>query len=639
MCGLAGSLNAARGTPGHSERMIEALRHRGPDDLGFWDDPESGVALAHRRLSIIDTSPLGAQPMHSRSGRWVLAYNGEIYNHRTLRHELTASGTKFRGHSDTETLVEAIDAWGVQTTLTKSNGMFAFAAWDRHTHTLTLARDRLGEKPLYWASRGGRLLFASELKAFRALDDFCPEIDPEAISSLLRWSFIAHPATIYRNVYQLAPGHLIEASVAGGSLLAAERVWWSLDQTVADGLGNRKPTTLAAAAEELRPLLADAVGSRLESDVPLGSFLSGGIDSTIVAAFAQQALGATPLRTFTVKMPELGLDESVHAAAVARHLGTCHTTVELSMDTVLGAVPKLAAVWDEPFADPSMLPSLLLCQAARRDLSVCLAGDGGDEVFAGYNRHALGSALWRRVGWIPHPIRDGLGRALLKPSPAQADRLGLGVSRLLPPRLRLPNVGDKLQKAAGVIRADRLGLWSSLAQVWPDADLPGVCGAVPSAFVRGLDPIEEMMMTDTAVVLPDQMLVKVDRASMAASLEVRSPLLDHRLLEWAWRQPLDVRTKGGVGKLVLREVLDGLVPSAIVDRPKMGFDPPLATWLRGPLRNWAGDLVSNSRVVSNGWLNGSALERTWSEHQSSTRNHEYRLWAVLMLESWLDQYA
>ena len=310
------------------------------------------------------------------------------------------------------------------------------------------------------------------------------------------------------------------------------------------------------------------------------------------------------------------------------------------MQAVLDCVPNLAAVWDEPFADPSMLPSLLLCQAARRDLTVCLAGDGGDEIFAGYNRHALGSSLWQKVGWMPQSVRNGLGRALLMPSPATMDRLGDRVNRMLPPRLRLPNVGDKIQKAAGVMRADEASLWASLAQIWPPEALPGASWEVPvGPPVRRLDPIEEMMLTDTAVVLPDQMLVKVDRASMAASLEVRSPLLDHRLLEWSWRQPLDVKTKGGVGKLVLREVLGGLVPADIVNRPKMGFDPPLATWLRGPLRDWAGDLVSGSQAVSNGWLDGAALQRTWTDHQSSTRNYDYRLWGVVMLESWLRQYG
>lgn len=642
MCGLAGVLTFGAQQPPDARLAAllgSALVHRGPDAGDDWVDVEARIALAHRRLSIIDTSPAGAQPMHSRSGRWVIVYNGEIYNHRVLRSELPATA-QFRGHSDTETLIEAIDAWGIERTLDRTNGMFAFAAWDRQAHRLVLARDRLGEKPLYWSNNGGSLFFASELRAFRALPGFSPEIDSAAIGALLRWSFIPHPATIYRSVQQLSPGHLLDVRVNGNHLDVVEREWWSLGDTIDESVSRRRPTTLRVAAEELRPLLADAIGMRLESDVPLGSFLSGGIDSSIVAAFAQQALGGKPLRTFNVKMPQLGFDESAHASAVARHLGTSHTTVELPIQEVLDCVPQLAKVWDEPFADPSMLPSLLLCQAARRDLTVCLAGDGGDEIFAGYNRHALGSTLWRRVSWMPHPVRGRLGRALLMPSPATIDAFGQRIGRLLPERLRFPNPGDKLQKAAAVLRADETSLWANLAQIWPAEALPGGTWGVPAGPpVRRLDPIEEMMLTDTAVVLPDQMLVKVDRASMAASLEVRSPLLDHRLLEWSWRQPLEVKTGGGVGKLVLREVLRGLVPPEIIDRPKMGFDPPLATWLRGPLRDWAGDLVSSSSAVSNGWLDREALNTTWHQHQSGARNYDYRLWSVLMIESWLRQYA
>ena len=624
--------------PGDVRAMCNAIAHRGPDGADGWSD--SAVHLGHRRLSIIDLSPLGAQPMHSASGRWVIVYNGEIYNHRQIREHLASDGVRFRGQSDTEALVEAIDRWGVERTLRATNGMFAFAAWDRQTETLVLARDRLGEKPLYWTNEGGRLLFASELKAFRALPDFRPEIDPAAVNALLRWSFIPHPHTIYRGVQQLSPGHMIEARLRNGRVETTERQWWSLHETVEVACRSRHPRSVRDAAEELRPLLADAVALRMESDVPLGSFLSGGIDSSLVAAFAQKALGNEPLRTFTVKMPELGFDESIHATAVAKHLGTKHTSVEMPLQSVLDAVPTLATVWDEPFADPSMLPSLLLCRAARKELTVCLAGDGGDEMFAGFNRHALGSSLWNKVGWMPEPVRRGIGKALLAPSPSTYDRWGTRIGRALPERLRLPNLGDKVQKAATVMGADQGGLWASLAQIWPAGSLPGFSWPTPGGTVLpGLDPIEQMMFTDTAVVLPDQMLVKVDRASMASSLEVRSPFLDHRLLEWSWRQPLEVKTKGGVGKLVLREVLDGLVPAGIVDRPKMGFDPPLATWLRGPLRDWAGDLVHSSRAVSNGWLDGASLERTWADHQSATRNYDYRLWAVLMLESWLQQYG
>jgi len=637
MCGVAGVLGGADLTR-HARAMSDAITHRGPDAGDQWGS--DGIGLGHRRLSVIDLSPAGAQPMHSASGRWVIVFNGEIYNHRAMRRDLEASGVSFRGHSDTESLVEAIDRWGVDRALQATNGMFAFAAWDRQTETLVLARDRLGEKPLYWFDEGSRLLFASELKAFRTLPDFRPEVDPAAVHSLLRWSFLPHSHTIYRGIRQLAPGHLVEARLRDGRVIVQEREWWSLRDTVATAIARRPgQRSLDDAAEELRPLLADAVALRMESDVPLGSFLSGGVDSSLIAAFAQQASVSESIRTFTVRMPELGFDESEHAHRVAAHLGTKHTSVDMPLREVLDAVPTLASVWDEPFADPSMLPSLLLCRAAKRELTVCLAGDGGDEMFGGYNRHALGASLWNKVGWMPAPVRRGVGRALLAPSPATVDRIGAGIGRVLPVRLRLPNLGDKAQKAAAVMHADRDGLWESLAQVWPATALTATGWSAPHGpAIDGLDPVESMMLTDTAVVLPDQMLVKVDRASMAASLEVRSPFLDHRLLEWSWRQPLDVKTRGGVGKLVLRRVLDGVVPDDIVQRPKMGFDPPLATWLRGPLQEWAGDLVSNSHAVANGWLDGQALQRTWADHRSGARNYDYRLWAVLMLESWLRAY-
>lgn len=647
MCGIAGCLTArhevgALPLDSALDAMQHALAHRGPDAHAVWADADAGIGLAHRRLAVIDLSPLGAQPMQSRSGRWVIAFNGEIYNHRALRADLAAEGCRFLGHGDTETLVEAIDAWGVDRTLARVNGMFAFAVWDRHERRLVLARDRLGEKPLYWTVIDGALWFASELKAFRALGGFRPDIDPSAVHAVLRWGFVPHPTTIYRGVHQLAPGHLLDARLEAGTAKVVDRTWWDLGEVVADAIAHRPATgaDMASAVEELRELLADAVSIRMESDVPLGSFLSGGIDSSLVAALAQRSMGGSGLRTFTVRMPEVGFDESRHAESVARHLGTVHTTVDLPVAEVLAAVPELATVWDEPFADPSMLPSLMLCRAARRQLTVCLAGDGGDEVFAGYNRHALGNSLWRRVKTLPPGARRLMGRTLLLPSPATVDSAMVGVGRILPSRLRVPNAGDKFQKAAAVLRADEEGLWASLAQIWPNDGVTGATLGVRSSVpqgptVRGLDPVEELVLTDTAVVLADQMLVKVDRASMAAALEVRAPLLDHRLVEWSWRQPLALKTSGGVGKLVLREVVAGMVPPAITDRPKMGFDPPLATWLRGPLRAWAGDLISSSQVVEQGWLRGDVLGRTWSDHLAGTRNYDYRLWAVLMLESWL----
>ena len=644
MCGLVG-LAGPYGTREHLAHLVTTMAatlvHRGPDGEGQYVDQTSPLALGFRRLAIIDLSPAGDQPMHSRSGRWVIVFNGEIYNHRALRAELQAAGATFRGHSDTETLVEAIEAWGFEATLQRTNGMFAIAAWNVEQRQLLLARDRLGEKPLYWQQAGDRFAFASELRALRTLPDANLTIDPAAATALLRWSYIPHPHTIYTGVRQLPPGGMLQVDLRTGRPVVEERTWWSLADTIDRSLTQRRPITLDDAAAQLEPLLADAVAMRQESDVPLGAFLSGGVDSSLVAAFAQR-VNAGNLHTFTVRMPDLGFDESVPAFEVARHLGTDHETIDLSLAEALAHITTLPTVWDEPYADPSMLPTALLCQAARRHLTVCLGGDGGDELFAGYNRHALGARFTRRTSHLPRSMRHALGRLLMMPSPSGIDSFARGISHLLPASRRLPNLGDKVQKA-GMMLAGNGSTWETLAQVWPPEHLamPALQPDVPTlgpALNPALDPVEQMMLADTSSVLPDQMLVKVDRASMAASLEVRVPFLDHRILEWSWQQPVSVKTAGGVGKLVLRRVAERMLPDEIVNRPKMGFDPPLGRWLRDELKPWAGDLLAAPRSVSEGWLHGPALQQVWQEHLSGRRNWEYRLWGVLMLESWLAEH-
>jgi asparagine synthase (glutamine-hydrolysing) len=638
MCGIAGIVGPSGGkrdvAVAAGRAMAATIAHRGPDASGEYDWDRGPVVLTHRRLSIIDLSAEGSQPMRSRSGRWVIAYNGEIYNHRTLRAELEGAGSVFRGHSDTEVLVEAIDAWGLDRALERCNGMFAFAALDLANERLTIARDRLGEKPLYWMNDRGRFAFSSELRALRVLPGVDLEIDPAAATALLRWSFIPHPHTIYSGVQQLGPGALLEVELGPERPQVTQRRWWSLAEAIDEAIDARTDTTLGAAVDELEPLLADAVGSRLDSDVPLGVFLSGGIDSSVVAAFAQQADPARAVRTFTVSMPDIGFDESVHASTVARHLGTDHLTVELSVAEALAQIPGLPQIWDEPFADPSMLPSALLCRAAREHLTVCLGGDGGDELFAGYNRHVFGAAIDRRLMRLPTSVRRGLGAAALLPPPGLVDRVG----GLLPQRWQLPNLGDKVQKAGALMTSDG-STWETLAGVWPAGDLRVAAHPASIPAVTGeLDGVERMMLADTAAVLPDQMLVKVDRASMASSLEVRVPLLDHRLLEWAWRQPTSVKTDGRTGKLVLRRLADRMLPPEIVDRPKMGFDPPLGRWLRNELRPWTQDLLASPRCVEEGWVSAQAIRSTFDEHVSGRRNWDYRLWGVLMLEAWLAEH-
>lgn len=640
MCGIAGIAGATQVDQlrAIAQAMGDSLAHRGPDDSDVFVDERGPLAFAHRRLAIIDLTPAGHQPITSRSGRWTMVYNGEIYNFGELRADLLALGAHFRGHGDTEVLIEAIDRWGIEATLTRTNGMFVLAAWDRDERRLVLARDRLGEKPLYWRLDGGVLSFGSELRAIRAAAGGPLDVDPASAAAVLRWSFVPHPNTIYRGVQQLPPGGLLEVDLSAGATVVAERQWWSLGDALDASLDDRAESTLDGAAAELEALLTESLAMRLQSDVPLGAFLSGGIDSSLLAALAQRVSGGS-LRTFTVRMPDLAFDESEHAATVARYLGTAHHTIDLSHHAAIAMIPDLANVYDEPFADPSMLPTTLLCRAVRQQTTVCLGGDGGDELFAGYNRHVFGASISKRASRLPRPVRRAIGAVLLAPSPATVDRVAGAVSRVLPEHRRLPNVGDKVQKAGALLRADG-SAWESLAQIWPSNALHVTAHGPTVPVLRAPhSSVEDMMLADTAAVLPDQMLVKVDRASMASSLEVRVPFLDHRILEWSWRQPMSVKTAGGVGKLVVRRLAEQVLPAAVTNRPKMGFDPPLGAWLRGELRPWAGDLLARPRSVEAGWLDGEAIARTWQEHLAGKRNWDYRIWSVLMLESWLNTHA
>lgn len=630
MCGIVGVLGGdiTRGALEHVvEQMSQAVAHRGPDGDGLWSDPVSPACFAQRRLAIVDLSEAGRQPMVSASGRWVVVFNGEVYNHRDLRSALGEAGVRYDGHSDTRALVEAVDLWGFEATLRRANGMFAIAAWDTERRQLLVARDRLGEKPLYWQLQSGRFAFASELRGVLAGSQGSPSLDDRAMASLLHWSFIPHPFTAREGVRQLAPGGLLEVDLRGAQASVVERSWWSLADTVDDAIDQRRPNTLDRAADELHELLTDAVRIRLEADVPLGAFLSGGIDSSVIAAIAQRELGGS-LKTFTVRMPDGSFDESEHAAKVARHLGTDHVVADLSVRDALDLIPTLADVYDEPFADPSMLPMTLLCRAAHGHLTVCLGGDGGDEMFAGYNRHVFGASIDRRAGRLPRSVRQVLGRAMMAPSPATIDKVFDFVGRGLPAKRRLPNLGDKVQKAGALVQA--LDPWETLAQIWPIEMLSfKPYQPFKTSTRHDLELVERMVLADTASVLPDQMLVKVDRASMSAPIEVRVPLLDHRILEWSWRQPPELKTSGGVGKLVLRRLASRLLPDEIVNRPKMGFDPPMGDWLRDDLAGWAGQQIETVSRLN--WVQAPDAIRTWSEHRSGRRNWDYRIWALLSL--------
>jgi asparagine synthase (glutamine-hydrolysing) len=643
MCGIAGLLDPSRGTSAAELEavalaMADTLHRRGPDDRGAWADAEAGVALASRRLAIVDLSPLGHQPMASACGRFTVAYNGEVYNHRDLRSELERAGYDFRGQSDTEVLLAAVCVWGLDGALARCNGMFAFALWDRDARALHLVRDRLGEKPLYYGRAGRRLVFGSELKALRAHPEFAPDVDRDALAAYLRLSYVPSPHTIYRGVHKLPAGTVLTVGPELGSTLPPPRPYWSLATAVTEARSH--PFTGAAedACEELDRLLRDAVASRMQADVPLGAFLSGGVDSSTVVAL-MQAQSDRPVRTFTIAMPAAGFDESREALAVARHLGTDHTSVELTPDDALALVPRLPELYDEPFADPSQLPTLLVSQVARRDVTVALSGDGGDEVFAGYNRHLVGRRLWQPLERVPGPVRAAFGRALLRVPPSWWDR----AADRSPGRATIRNAGDKMQKLGALLGAATSSeRYRAFTSQWPDPAELVVGGSEPHTLLNdaarwppGLDATELMVFLDTAVSLPDDMLTKVDRASMGASLEARVPLLDHRVVELAWRLPLEMRIRGREGKWVLRRVLDGYVPDRLVSRPKMGFDPPLGEWLRGPLREWAEGLLDERRLRGEGFIEPGPVRAAWHEHLSGRRNWDYRLWAILMFEAWL----
>jgi asparagine synthase (glutamine-hydrolysing) len=662
VCGIAGVFDPGVATPGDrladlAAAMAGTLRHRGPDDDGVWVDAAAGIGLGFRRLAIIDLSDAGRQPMRSRTGRYTMIFNGEVYNLGELRHAL-GPAVVLRGHSDTEVLLAAMDEWGVERALRKTNGMFALAVVDGRTREMHLARDRLGEKPLYYGWAGGSLVFGSELKALRAHPDLPGTIDRGALALYLRYTFIPAPHTIYRGVHKLLPGTMVTftTSTAPGDL-PPPRPYWRLSEVAAAHAGASTNGSRArvrdrrAAVDALHDLLLDAAALRMTADVPVGAFLSGGVDSSTVVALMQATRPDATVRTFTVAMPDIAFDESAAAGAVAHHLGTEHTTVELTAPEAMAVIPELPRVYDEPFADPSQIPSMLVARSAREHMTVALTGDGGDESFAGYNRYVLGSAAWRCLRRLPGPVRRRLRNGLLAVSPRRIDALMRRIEPVTPPRLRLSNPGDKVQKLTRLLDAASAGsgtghsgdvLYEALVSEWPDPGALALGAAEPSTFaatgdgVVGLGVVEHMMLLDQLGVLPDGMLTKVDRASMAASLECRLPLLDHRVVEFAWSLPIEWQLHDGRGKQLLRSVLDRYVPRELIDRPKMGFDPPIGEWLRGPLRDWAEALLDTRRLTNEGWLDPDPIRQRWREHQQRTRNWDYALWTVLQFQAWLE---
>ncbi|MES2312189.1 MAG: asparagine synthase (glutamine-hydrolyzing) [Pseudomonadota bacterium] len=649
MCGLAGLWQLHGGAQDTLLQQVQAmsaqLTHRGPDDSGLWCDESTGIALAQRRLSILDLSPAGHQPMHSACGRYVIVFNGEIYNHLDLRERLLAEGAApaWRGHSDTETLLACFVAWGIERTLQASVGMFAFALWDRRQRMLTLARDRLGEKPLYYAWQGDTLLFGSELKALKAHAVFHADIDRDALALLLRHDCIPAPYSIYRGVFKLRPGHLLHIS-ADAPRDAQPVPYWRYNDAVSAGLGNPLHGTDAEAIDALEAQLSASIGAQMLSDVPLGAFLSGGIDSSTIVAL-MQARSTRPIKTFTMGFGEDGYDEAMHAKAVATHLGTEHTELYVRPEDALAVIPRLPSIYCEPFGDSSQIPTFLISQLTRRQVTVALSGDGGDELFGGYNRYLGARTTWERMQRLPSFARQAGAGALRAMSPAAWNRWFERVKPLLPKRWHLATPGDKAQKLADVLTlSSGHAFFLNLASQWKDpgsivigAHEPMTLLTDPAAWPHTDSLAQWMMAMDAQTYLPDDILVKVDRAAMANSLETRVPMLDHRVVELAWRIPLHQKIRDGEGKWLLRQVLYRHVPRELIERPKMGFGIPLDSWLRGPLRDWAEALLDESRLRREGYFHPAPIRQKWKEHLSGRHNWQHRLWTVLMFQAWLEE--
>jgi len=655
MCGIAGFLET-RLWRGHEaalvllERMADMIASRGPDDFGTWAAGE-GIGLAHRRLSILDLSPAGHQPMACVTGRYVIAFNGEIYNHLDLRTELAkvgAGGTAvggWRGHSDTETLLAGFAAWGIKATVERCIGMFAFAVWDRKERVLTLGRDRLGEKPLYygWQGQAGNacFLFGSELKALKVHPTFTAEINRDALCLLMRHNYIPAPHSIYCGIYKLQPGSLLTVSLERREPVIKH--YWSLGEVAV--AGNRSPLVGSpeSMVDELEALLKSAVRQQMMADVPLGAFLSGGIDSSTVVAL-MQAQSSRPVKTFTIGFNEEGYNEAVHAMAVARHLGSDHTELYVTPQQALDVIPKLPKLYCEPFSDSSQIPTFLVSQLARQQVTVSLSGDAGDELFAGYNRYVFASNLWGKLSRLPRGLRT-MGKSAIRTLSPDAWNTMLGpLQAFAPTTLRQANIGEKLHRGADVLHAKGLeDLYFELVSHWTpdglviDGQEPVTCLHGNPLPLSGLDAVQRMMALDAMTYLPDDILVKVDRAAMGVSLEGRVPFLDHRVVEFAWRVPQAMKLRDGVGKWILRQVLYRHVPKELIERPKMGFGVPIDTWLRGPLKDWAEALLNEGRLRREGYFNPAPIRVKWAEHLSGKRNWQYHLWDVLMFQAWLEE--
>lgn len=639
MCGITGIFTRT-GLLEPIAAMTATLAHRGPDAGAVWIDKEAGIALGHRRLSILELSEAGAQPMHSHSGRFVLAFNGEIYNHLELRREL---GTlPWRGQADTETLLAAIEIWGLEKTLERCVGMFAFALWDTRERRLFLARDRMGEKPLYYGWQGRVFLFASELKALRCHPAFEADIDRGALTLFMRHNAVPAPYSIYENIRKLSPGTFL--CVTDAAPASEPQTYWSVDDAARKGLAASFSGTDSEGVATLDRLLRQAIAGQMVADVPLGAFLSGGLDSSTVVAL-MQAQSDRPVRTFSIGFAEAGYNEAVHAKAVAAHLGTDHTELYVSAAQALAVIPGLPHIYDEPFADSSQIPTFLVSELARQHVAVSLSGDGGDELFAGYNRYIWTRNIWNAMRFLPRPLRTALCRFLTSIPTTSWDTFFRLLMRALPRNWRYSNAGDRMHKLAEILDAQGpREIYRNLVSHWKDPEALVLSVQEPESLLADVSPWRDlgsmenaMMYLDQQTYLPDDILVKVDRAAMAVSLESRVPFLDHRVVEFAWSVPLGMKLRQGQSKWLLRQVLYQYVPASLVDRPKAGFGIPLDVWLRGPLRDWAETLLDEKRLLVEGFFSPEPVRRKWIEHLSGARNWSYLLWDVLMFQAWLEE--
>lgn len=625
MCGLAGFINInKKGTDINNVliSMADVLYRRGPDGTGTWYDSEAGIGLVHTRLAIIDLSSAGHQPMSSLCGRYVISFNGEIYNHLELRKLLQKDKEiQWRGHSDTETLLSCFSFWGIEKTLQSCVGMFSIALWDKLENKLTLARDRVGEKPLYWGWQNDTLLFGSELKALKVHPDFSADINRDALCLLMRHSYIPAPHTIYAGIYKLMPGHYITFSAGGTNQHVASTAYWSMNDVIEAGLSNPFEGSQSECTDRLEEIISASIRDQMLSDVPLGAFLSGGVDSSLIVSLMQK-FSSIPVKTFAIGFEDERFDEAPYAAAVARHLGTDHTDMYVSEKDILELIPSLPDIYCEPFADSSQLPTIMVSKMARQHVTVALSGDAGDELFGGYTPYQFTPRYWSSVKRIPLALRGFIAKN------AQS--------------LPLP---QKLQKLATCLdAASREAFYLKIISHWqlPESVVLKGCEPYtafnnPELWPKTDNFVEWMMATDALVYMTDDILVKVDRAAMYSSLETRVPLLDHRVIEFAWQMPFDSKIRNGTGKLPLRDILYRYVPREMIERPKKGFSVPLANWLRGPLRDWAEFLLNEERLDREGYFNASVIRSRWEKHLTGKKDYSRQLWNVLMFQAWLEK--